>query len=202
MLEIEYLKVFSDADGGRIDYHTLERSLIGRSKSPFYTRRKACNKYSWAVPTMGALQRIAALGPIVEIGAGTGYWAYLLREMGVDVLAYDIAPVGAVGASNGWHTVTEPWTKIVRGGPERAAYCPERTLFLCWPPYANPMAYHALKCYQGNTLVYVGEDIYGCTGDEAFHELLYAEWECNWFEIPSWDGILDGMQVCTRKASL
>jgi hypothetical protein len=197
---IEYLTAFKASKQGRLEYDNLEQRLAsGTYESPFDERRDLCHKYSWAVPTIGALQRIAALGPVVEIGAGTGYWAYLLRELGVDVLAYDIAPAGAPGCKNGWHGDATSWTKVVKGGPERAAYCPERTLFLCWPPYSNPMAYHALKCYQGNTLVYVGEDSYGCTGDEAFHDLLDSEWEREWYSIPSYDYIHDGMQVCTRK---
>jgi hypothetical protein len=31
-------------------------------------------KYGWAVPDALALQCIARVGPIVEIGAGKGYW--------------------------------------------------------------------------------------------------------------------------------
>jgi hypothetical protein len=29
---------------------------------------------------------------VVEVGAGTGYWAALLRARGVDVVAYDVRP--------------------------------------------------------------------------------------------------------------
>ena len=199
-IEIEYLKLFEASSRGRIDYQGLgERIVDGTYKSPFEDRSKWCKKYSWAVPSMEALDRIAALGPIIEIGAGTGYWAYLLRELGVDVKAFDVAPPGAVNVKNGWHDGAETWTKVCRGGPERAAYEAHRTLFLCWPPYDTPMAYHALKCYRGNTLVYIGEDSYGCTGDEAFHDLLYREWDREWFSIPSYESIHDGMQICTRK---
>jgi hypothetical protein len=51
--------------------------------------------YSWAVPTDEAIAAIANASPfgVVEVGAGTGYWAMLLRHRGVDVLAYDRTPV-------------------------------------------------------------------------------------------------------------
>lgn len=200
MLEIEYLKLFETRE--LFSYHRLEERILGGTyKSPFEERQKLCKKYSWAIPTMEALQRIADLGPVVEIGAGTGYWAYLLRELGVDVLAFDIAPAGT-GYYNGWHDDVAAWTEIAHGGHEKAAYYPDRTLVLCWPPYATSMAYSALKCYRGNRLIYIGEDGGGCTGDAAFHDLLHTEWNCEWFEIPSWEGIHDGMNICTRKVEL
>ncbi|GJP35479.1 hypothetical protein CLOM_g19996 [Closterium sp. NIES-68] len=52
--------------------------------------------YAWAVPTEAALAAIkSAAGEegIVEVGAGTGYWAALLRRRGVDVAAYDWTPL-------------------------------------------------------------------------------------------------------------
>ena len=42
------------------------------------------------VATLKALDAIAAVSPITEIGCGTGYWAALLRTRGVDVLAFDM----------------------------------------------------------------------------------------------------------------
>jgi hypothetical protein len=51
-------------------------------------------RYAFGVPTEEALAAIAAVSPrgVVEIGAGSGYWAALLRDRGVRVEAYDIAP--------------------------------------------------------------------------------------------------------------
>jgi len=52
----------------------------------------ACHLYAYAVPSKNSLQTLKALGPLVEIGAGTGYWASLLQKMGVDIVAYDKLP--------------------------------------------------------------------------------------------------------------
>ena len=38
------------------------------------------------------LDVIAEHSPIVELGAGTGYWAAMLARRGADVIAYDIEP--------------------------------------------------------------------------------------------------------------
>jgi hypothetical protein len=44
---------------------------------------------SWSVPTPAALEALGALSPLVELGAGNGLWAGLLRQRGADVLAFD-----------------------------------------------------------------------------------------------------------------
>lgn len=99
------------------------------------------------MPTDAALRaiqdtvRAAAASGLVEIGAGTGYWAWLLRERGVDIVAYDRRPPSAP-AVNGHHAVryqgeavnAPPFVEVVEGGPEMAAMHPDRALFLCWPP--------------------------------------------------------------------
>ena len=48
-----------------------------------------CKKYSWAIPDERALQILESFAPLIEIGAGKGYWARLLRDRGVDILAFD-----------------------------------------------------------------------------------------------------------------
>jgi len=52
-------------------------------------RHEATGRYAWAVPTRDAIQKIAKYQPIVEMGAGTGFLAYLLEQIGVRVDAYD-----------------------------------------------------------------------------------------------------------------
>ena len=48
-----------------------------------------CNKYSWGIPDDRSLKILKEFEPLIEIGAGKGYWAKLLREYGVDIVAYD-----------------------------------------------------------------------------------------------------------------
>ena len=58
------------------------------------TRRELIAKYGFAVPTNEALDAVGRCSPsgVVEVGAGTGYWAHLLQQRGVDVAAFDIEP--------------------------------------------------------------------------------------------------------------
>jgi hypothetical protein len=76
---------------------------------------------------------------------------------------------------------------------------PDRTLVL-WPPYDNPMAALALKLYGGATVAYVGEDGWGCTGDGAFHDLLWSHWETvRVIDIPQWEGLHDRLRIYRRE---
>lgn len=68
------------------------------------SRTYLCRRYSWAVPCPDALEWMCWVldgRPVVEVGAGTGYWAWQLEQLGVDVLAYDKAPPDT--HFNGYH---------------------------------------------------------------------------------------------------
>lgn len=174
------------------------------SENTYGKRTDLVRQYAWAVPTINALRRIEECGPIVEIGAGTGYWAYLLRERGVDVIAYDLWPA-AKGDINRYHPNVTCWTEVLKGNVVAAGKHPDRTLMLCWPPYDDEMATQAVKCHAnagGKRVVYIGESDGGCTGDDAFHALLRAEYrEVGEVAIPQWEGIHDYLWVYERKTS-
>lgn len=153
-----------------------------------YLRRDMVREYSWAIPNEEALSALESQGPILEVGAGRGYWAYLLRARGVDVAAFDIEPKSG------------PWTEITRGSHEVAAEHPERTLFLCWPTYADEWASQAVDMYPGDTVIYVGEGRGGCTADDTFHYRLSEKYGLaeRIVENPQWRGIHDRMYIFTR----
>jgi len=71
-------------------------------------------RYTYVFPSDSALAMLAGLGPLVEMGAGTGYWARRLRAIGVDIVAFDQAPPGA-GRPNRYHPGTRPWGRVEQG---------------------------------------------------------------------------------------
>lgn len=155
----------------------------------------ARDRYAYAVPDDAALDAIAACGPIVEIGAGLGYWAALLRARGVDVVAFDDFSWN-IGAGS------PPWTKVEMGGTSAVRGHGHRALLLCWPPYSHSMARHALALYEGGTVIYVGEGEEGCTGDEAFHEKLERHWRVvRAVAIPQLPYVHDRLWVYRRRAA-
>jgi SAM-dependent methyltransferase len=160
-------------------------------------REENARRYAWAVPTDEALAAVARRSPLVEVGAGTGYWAALLARLGVDVVAYDAAPPPA---ANHWHAGASCWFPVEQGGPEKVDLHPDRALFLCWPPYDDPMAADALRRYAGQTVIFVGEGGGGCTADEAFHDQLERDFaEVERVALPQWEGIHDCLSILVRK---
>ena len=155
-------------------------------------------KYSFAIPCDDAIEKVLQYSPLVEIGAGNGYWANVIASNGGDVVAYDHIPPRDGG--NVFFEKPNQWFDVQKGGPERIAAHRDRTLFICWPEYREPMAYDCVKTYKGRYLIYVGEGWGGCTGDDKFHELLKDKWNLlDRINIPQWDGIHDFMYVYRRK---
>ena len=162
-------------------------------------RRELASLFSWGVPNEGALQMLAAHAPLVECGAGMGYWSALLRARGVDVVAYDAAPPGK--SSNAYHRFArEPWTAVEAQDSALAARRHgDRTLFLCWPPYDDDASsYAVLRAYRGDKLVFIGE---GATGSVRFHRELALNWSLEEeVRLPNWPGLRDTLMVYRRNA--
>ena len=89
---------------------------------------------SHAVPTAQALKAIAKLGPLIEMGAGGGYWAAMLRERKVDIVAYDIDPPDPATLANGF--CYRQFCDVHSGDSSIFAAdqsLAQRTLLLIWP---------------------------------------------------------------------
>lgn len=143
--------------------------------------------FSWAIPSEEVLEVIAKSSPIVEIGAGGGYWSQMIRARGGVVDAYDISLKRGVGVKMGDADAANKYGK-------------EWALLLCWPPMRGVMASQALGAFRGNSLFYIGEAEGGCTGDDRFHRALASSWECTERrEMLRWDGIHDEMFMFRRK---
>lgn len=137
------------------------------------SRDRAVHKYAWAVTSPLTIDEIAAHGPIVEVGAGSGWWAHRLQNVGCDVVATDIASPETSHRFPG----QTPYTKIeVMPGAEAAARYPERTLLLVWPEM-DLMSLEALCAYRGDKVIYIGEDRYGCTACDEFFDVLDRDYE-------------------------
>ena len=160
-------------------------------------RKDLIYRYSWAVPDDKALRIIKRYSPILEVGAGTGYWSALLRDQGADVMAFDRNPP-RTGRNSYKHRTQYTW--IHQGPAEVSAFFPDRTLFICWPPYDTNMASRALECYQGKHVIFVGESWGGCTGDERFHQLLSNDFTLiREYQHPNWGGLHDKLYVYRRN---
>ncbi len=188
-----------------------EGPSVRDSYSKYDRRRKFTSDYAWAVPSPAAIDAIAGFAhgrPVLEVGAGRGLWAALLKEQGAEVIATDGY------CSHGMETILphqrslETYMDVeALSHVEAVARYGDRdtVLMTVWPPLEDPMAAGALEAFErkgGERLVVVGEGRGGCTGDDAFWGRLEKGWdEVDYVDIPKWFGIYDGLTLYVRRPS-
>lgn len=147
--------------------------------------------FSFAILDEEALEDIAEHGPLLSVGAGSGYNEWLLRNLGVDVIAVDNKPGGENDYGQEW-----AWTEVLEmEGAEAARIHSDRTLFLCW---SHGWEMDVLNAYEGDTIIYVGE-WYGCCCSDEFCNTLEDDWEClRELQIPQYVGINDYLSIWRR----
>ena len=115
----------------------LAEWVNSRGSDDTAVRRDSARRYAWAIPNDEALDAMVALGPIVELGAGRGYWGALLAERGADIVCYDLYPPEADDV-NGWHDQAGVYYPVKDGGVEMAALHADRALFCAGPRIRPP----------------------------------------------------------------
>lgn len=167
-------------------------------------RHRFTSRWTWAIPDPNALEFIVETldgRPVVEMGAGNGYWAWMLSQYGVDVVAYDHHPIGhekswfgteAMHAEERWpkSVEVEEYFPVQEGSVEMLSLlddCAERVLFLCWPNYDTDFAYDAVKAFRGDTVIYIGEGNGGCTANWKFWALMEGTDEYGHFGMEEGD---------------
>lgn len=94
----------------------------------------------FGIPSEEALQVASRYAPLVEVGAGTGYWTAMLRARGADIVAYDLAPPTDnlrnpyFGAGVYAEVRQGDGTTLFKNAALRLH---ERTLLLVWPNNAD-----------------------------------------------------------------
>jgi hypothetical protein len=186
-------------------WHRIERPVPGADRygsfmDAYRVRSKGVSEFAFSVPTDEAIDAIVRVAPrIVELGAGTGYWAKLLWEAGADVIAYD----NSEDEKNGYcEQKIGRWFQVQFGDVQDLAKHADRALLLGWPPYSAPTACDALELWSGDVLIYVGEYAGGCTANDAFFAQIDAQFDTvEDIAIPQWDGIHDYVGIYRRKGT-
>ncbi|BDA49847.1 hypothetical protein COCOBI_14-4670 [Coccomyxa sp. Obi] len=160
---------------------------------------RECHLYAYAPYTREALDALTERAPLLEIGAGLGYWAAALRARGVQISALDSHPPGN-NAVNTYHGRIPAFTKVAQGGPRAAAAASEaHSLFLCYPPPASPMATDCLRSFRGRVVCVVGEWL-GDTGDESFAAALLSDWSLiRRVALPNWTDTAHELTIWQRS---
>jgi hypothetical protein len=174
--------------------------------SGYENRSMFCKNGAWAVPGEEALAAIikhAGGRKILEVGAGLGLWACLLSERGANIVATDIS-VHRRHKKTGEHQGEGDRrffdVQQMKHSQAIIEHADADVLMLCWPPYDSPMAKKALRAFKGDTLVYIGESQFGCTGCRKFHRDMYKHWDVQEeVSIPQWASMHDNLTIYKRK---
>ena len=162
----------------------------------YMNREKICHEFSFAIPCKEAIDKIKhyANGQrIVEIGAGSGYWANFFDGL---VYATDVIPeqsTSSFGQQIGKYYQVHNYnhTDAVKLADH---------VFMCWPPMSTWTVEVVENIKQNNILFLIAEGCGGCCGTEEMFEYIRKEFkqidEC---QIPQWYGIHDYLQIYKRK---
>ena len=179
-----------------------EEIALNHVKLPSYTllqlwrdncRDWLCHLYAYATPTNHALDVMKEYEPLIEIGAGTGYWSSLLKSE-----AYDITP--PTTSPNEFHGKVPTFTTVSQGGPEILSKT-TKNLFLCYPPPLNDMAYQCLRYFKGKFVLYVGE-WQGNTANSKFEDVLERHFNLiKVVSLPNWSNTFYNLSIWERKST-
>lgn len=161
-------------------------------------RKKLVQQYSWSIPNASIIAAIRILpGPVVDMGAGTGYWASLIEKAGGQVQCYDLF----LGLDNyyghrcQYHPIEQRGVEVLRND---AKHC--QTMLLAWPPYDSSFGFQCVRSFRGQYIVYVGEGEGGCCGCKEMFKRLASHWEMmEEIALQRWDAIYDYAWIYGRK---
>lgn len=167
--------------------------------SSYLSRYTFVEQYSWTIPDPQSLMFVThhSAGSIIDPIAGTGYWCYLLHQLDVDCLAFDIHPPEPTTGANLYHPKQRTWHHVQQADAADAVTDTNHTLLLSWPP-RDDTAHRALKTYTGDRIIYIGEGPESCA-DEAFFTDLTTTFNDIAGHIPvRWGGLHDSIIVYDR----
>jgi 2-polyprenyl-3-methyl-5-hydroxy-6-metoxy-1,4-benzoquinol methylase len=112
---------------------------------------------------------------VIEVGCGSAYLSHNLQKLGVDITPVDTF-VTSYCASGTFEKVV--YTAVVKEDATQMDLSGFDVVIMSWPDYDKPFAAQITSNMKpGQVLIYQGESSYGCTGDDAFFELLFNSFE-------------------------
>jgi hypothetical protein len=154
--------------------------------------------WGFSIPCKEAVSALTKLSPLVEIGAGTGYWTSLLSAAGADILATDAQTSGRQ-ASYGFTCASSAETlnldavSAVRRYPERDVLCSWPSQEGCWDAEA------ALSMRQDRFLALIATPRGGIAGSQALFDTLEAHFSLvEEVEIPQFPMVHDKLSIYRR----
>ncbi len=185
---------FSHFDMNGRDYSDLNWAdgiHPGRYKDESSARWDYIKNFGYSVPCAEALEYLRTLEPILEVGAGTGFWSLIMKKMGMDVWTTDLN-VGQVdySFSGGLHSIDQQVdaATAVRSNPYMNVFC-------SWPSYDEDWLTEAAEAMESDVrLAVVLEE---CCANDRFRQVVYSEFEEieTGIHMPQFRGLHDQFRV-------
>lgn len=163
-----------------------------------------CHLYAYASPPALAMLKtqLKPYEPLVEMGAGTGYWSALLQQHEIQIQAFDTHPTSG-DSVNAFHAKVPGFCHVTQGGAEELLKptLAQKNLLLCYPPPNDPMARDCLRHFQGRFVLYIGEWM-GDTADRQFE--IDLEHKCTLVKripLPNWFNTCYELSIWKTKTS-
>lgn len=183
----------------KLDPNEYEQEVIN-IRTKYFTahyyeaRRDLVRKYAWAIPNQSIIESIvkfAGDSTIVEVGAGSGYWARLISDFGGNIDCFDNHDLG-FGFHNEYYPVSNEDHTVISSHKVDEK---NKVLLLIWPPYATNMAEDCVRNALSSgydKVIYIGESYGGCTANDGFFDLIYETADLiDELLITTYEGIYD-----------
>lgn len=161
--------------------------------------RKAFRRvWGFSVPSAEAVAAIRALdAPLVEIGAGSGYWTALLSAAGLDVVGTDLEATGEGPYGSGLGRLAP---LVALGGPQAVAAYPDRDVFCSWPTQGGKWALAAAWTVKvGRAFVLISDPRGGVVGTPGLHRYLATRYRLEaTAPVPQFPQVDDALMVYRR----
>jgi hypothetical protein len=131
-------------------------------------RGRLTNRYAYACPDSQLIEDLSS-HPVVELGAGSGYWARLVHDRGGEITPLDNAS---------WHSASDGlWFPVERGDETRLTEFVDRTLLIVMPGRPGN-ADRFVRLWGGKRLVVVTGGRFPIT-DDSYRETAISDggWE-------------------------
>lgn len=170
------------------EFEQLQQSNTFRGEQWFGKRKQLVEEYSWAVPREDVIRYLAEFNNLLEVGAGSGYWAHLVERAGGDVRATDLDPPEETYIS----VENVGWSDLLVDISDSA-------VLMVWPPYDEGLAAGVAR-QKPSHILYVGEQRGGCTAEDEFFDIVEREYGIiGKIDIPSYTGVKDNFFHYARK---
>ena len=163
-------------------------------------RMAAIKEFGFAVLTREVIEVLRSYAPLLEIGAGSGYWAYELNNAEVPCVATDPEPYSCVRTD-----LEALWLPVVRLSADEAIkrYGAGRALLAVWPSYNQDWCAAALEQHHaadGQWAIIAHEGVGNCIGNDRMFDVLARDWVSHRIvELPQWSGIRDYLEIFRRR---